>query len=179
MPGEASNGVNFVTLGQIGTGTYEVPSKIKGEYEEVEIPLLVNEYFVTHPEMMLGTVMTAHDAGSGGLYGGDSQTLVARPGSTLDMELADAVTKLPENILEETRNMIAETESNNDKPKLPRKRTGELSVKTEKSMCSMKKQQAKWRQVRSNTTKRAYLCRRNQRLPAIKKHFERIDTSGT
>ena len=28
--------VNFVTLGQIGTGTYEVPSKIKGEYEEVE-----------------------------------------------------------------------------------------------------------------------------------------------
>lgn len=132
LPGEASNGVNFVTLGQIGTGTYEVPSKIKGEYEEVEIPLLVNEYFVTHPEMMLGTVMTAHDAGSGGLYGGDSQTLVARPGSTLDMELADAVTKLPENILEETRNMIAETESNNDKPKLPRKRTGELSVKNGK-----------------------------------------------
>ena len=99
LPGERSNGVNFVTLSQVGTGTYKVPAKTKGEYDTLEVPLLVNEYFATRPEMMLGTVMTAHDAGSGGLYGGDSQTLVAKPGTNLSAELADAVTRLPEDAL--------------------------------------------------------------------------------
>lgn len=127
LPGEAANGNNFVSLSQVGTGTYEAPAKTKGEYETVEVPLLVNEYFATHPEMMLGTVMTAHDAGSGGLYGGDSQTLVARPGISLETELADAVSRLPENVLSRAEASIAA-----EAPLKGRRRTGELSVKNGK-----------------------------------------------
>lgn len=97
LPGEAGNGIAFTSLTQVGTGKNKVQDK-KGNDMLVDVPLLVNEYFAERPEMMLGEVMTAHDAGSGGLYGGDNLTLVARPGTELAAELADAIGRLPENI---------------------------------------------------------------------------------
>jgi len=99
LPGEATNGIGFTSLTQVGTGKNKVTDK-KGNDKMVDVPLLVNEYFAEHPEMMLGEVMTAHDAGSGGLYGGDNLTLVAHPGTELSAELADAIGRLPENVLE-------------------------------------------------------------------------------
>lgn len=99
LPGEAGNGIAFTSLTQVGTGKNKVQDK-KGNDMLVDVPLLVNEYFAERPEMMLGEVMTAHDAGSGGLYGGDNLTLVARPGAELAAELADAIGRLPENVFE-------------------------------------------------------------------------------
>lgn len=99
LPGEAGNGIAFTSLTQVGTGKNKVLDK-KGNDMLVDVPLLVNEYFAERPEMMLGEVMTAHDAGSGGLYGGDNLTLVARPGTELAAELADAIGRLPENVFE-------------------------------------------------------------------------------
>lgn len=99
LPGEAGNGIAFTSLTQVGTGKNKVQDK-KGNDMLVDVPLLVNEYFAERPGMMLGEVMTAHDAGSGGLYGGDNLTLVARPGAELAAELADAIGRLPENVFE-------------------------------------------------------------------------------
>ena len=125
LPGEQSNGVGFATMMQVGVGTYKGKDK-KGNDTMLEVPLLVNEYFATHPEMMLGSVMTAHDAGSGGLYGGDNLTLVAKPGTDLSAELADAIGRLPENAL------AGGTVSANGKPgtnEATTQKDGTLSVK--------------------------------------------------
>ena len=94
--GESSNGIGFTTTVQIGEGTYQ-------ENGEDRIkPIMVNEYFANNPDMMLGEMMTAYDAGSGGLYSGASQTLKANPGADLGKELGNAIEKLPENILSQT-----------------------------------------------------------------------------
>ena len=128
LPGEQSNGVGFATMMQVGVGTYKGKDK-KGNETLLEVPLLVNEYFATHPDMMLGTVMTAHDAGSGGLYGGDNMTLVPKPGADLSAELSDAIGRLPENAL------ALGTMSENGKPSTNEATTqkdGTLSVKNGK-----------------------------------------------
>ena len=91
--GEPSNGIGFVSTTQIGEGTYEENGETRTK------PILVNEYFAGHPDMMLGEMMTAFDAGSGGLYSGASQTLKPKAGANLAEELEKAVAKLPENIL--------------------------------------------------------------------------------
>ncbi|MBR5573724.1 MAG: DEAD/DEAH box helicase family protein [Paludibacteraceae bacterium] len=127
LPGESGNGIAFTSLTQVGTGKNKVQDK-KGNDMLVDVPLLVNEYFAERPEMMLGEVMTAHDAGSGGLYGGDNLTLVARPGTELAAELADAIGRLPENVFEKG--------TVSGKPTVPGEATtqkdGTLSVKDEK-----------------------------------------------
>lgn len=91
--GEPSNGIGFVSTTQIGEGTYEENGETRTK------PILVNEYFAEHPDMMLGEMMTAFDAGSGGLYSGASQTLKPKVGANLAEELEKAVAQLPENIL--------------------------------------------------------------------------------
>lgn len=109
--GEASNGINFVSTTPIGEGSYEEQGELRKK------PLMVNEYFAGHPEMMLGDMMTAHDAGSGGLYSGASQTLKARPDLDLDQALSEAIDKLPEDILGRDSNvsgdMLERTELSN------------------------------------------------------------------
>lgn len=127
LPGEQSNGVNFISLSQVGTGTYMGINK-KNEKEQMEVPLLVNEYFAQHPEMMLGTIMTAHDAGSGGLYGGDSQTLVPKPGSDLAGELMDAIERLPEDVLTGTMDAVQASTAK----EATTQKNGRLSVKNGK-----------------------------------------------
>lgn len=83
--GEPSNGINFTSLTQVGEGSYQ-------ESGETRIkPILINEYFAEHPEMVLGDMMTAHDAGSGGLYSGASLTCKPRVGADLQRDLQEAV----------------------------------------------------------------------------------------
>ena len=91
--GEPSNGIGFVSTTQIGEGTYEENGETRTK------PILVNEYFAEHPDMMLGEMMTAFDAGSGGLYSGASQTLKPKDGADLAKELEKVIAQLPENIL--------------------------------------------------------------------------------
>ena len=91
--GEAGNGVNYISTTPVGEGSYEE----KGEKRTK--PIMINEYFAVHPEMMLVEMMTAHDAGSGGLYSGSSQTLKGRSGVDLANELSEAIGKFPEKIL--------------------------------------------------------------------------------
>lgn len=91
--GEPSNGIGFTTTTQIGEGTYMEDGDKRSK------PIMVNEYFSNHPDMMLGDIMTAYDAGSGGLYSGASQTLKAKPGADLSKELLNAIDNLPKNIL--------------------------------------------------------------------------------
>lgn len=91
--GEAGNGVNYISTTPVGEGSYEE----KGEKRTK--PIMINEYFAAHPEMMLGEMMTAYDAGSGGLYSGSSQTLKGRSGVDLANELSEAIGKFPEKIL--------------------------------------------------------------------------------
>ncbi len=91
--GEPSNGTGFVSTTQIGEGTYEENGEKRTK------PILVNEYFAERPDMMLGEMMTAFDAGSGGLYSGSSQTLKPKAGANLVEELDKAVGKLPKDIL--------------------------------------------------------------------------------
>lgn len=96
--GEVANGVNYISTTPVGEGTYEE----KGEKRTK--PIMINEYFAARPEMMLGEMMTAFDAGSGGLYSGASQTLKARSGLDLSQAISEAIGKLPENILGKVEN---------------------------------------------------------------------------
>ena len=98
--GEPSNGIGFVSTTQIGEGTYEENGETRTK------PILVNEYFAEYPNMMLGEMMTAFDAGSGGLYSGASQTLKPKAGANLAEELEKAVAQLPENILSKEASSI-------------------------------------------------------------------------
>jgi len=98
--GEPSNGIGFVSTTQIGEGTYEENGETRTK------PILVNEYFAEHPDMMLGEMMTAFDAGSGGLYSGASQTLKPKAGANLAEELEKAIAQLPENILSKEASSI-------------------------------------------------------------------------
>ena len=59
LPGESSNGIAFTSLSQVGTGTYKAKDK-NGNEELAEVPLLVNEYFAEHPEMMLVSHIIYH-----------------------------------------------------------------------------------------------------------------------
>jgi N12 class adenine-specific DNA methylase len=57
-----------------------------------ELPL--NEYFIAHPEMMLGKMERA-----GTMYSSGEPALIPRPGQDLAAELAKAIAKLPEKIM--------------------------------------------------------------------------------
>lgn len=74
-----------------------------------EVPIHVNEYYHEHPENMLGKMMTAHEAGSGGLYGNADSTLHAPEGYNFISNLNKAVKSFPENVMQQER-----IERNND-----------------------------------------------------------------
>jgi N12 class adenine-specific DNA methylase len=62
------------------------------------VPIDVNEYFIQHPENMLGEMMTAHEAGSGGLHSSARPTLKAAEGTDLTKELDRVINDLPKDI---------------------------------------------------------------------------------
>ncbi len=66
-----------------------VPTKTyKGE------PIDVNEYFVAHPEMLLGRLSK-----EGTMYRADQPALLPTPGADLNVQLAEAIGRLPENVM--------------------------------------------------------------------------------
>lgn len=79
-PGEVASGEGFEKLDEI---TSPKGSTIK-----------VNEYFAKHPDMMLGTMEL-----EGTMYRGGEPTLVAYPDEDIEDLLAEAVRKLPDNVL--------------------------------------------------------------------------------
>lgn len=62
------------------------------------IDILINQYYQDNPDMMLGEMMLADEAGSGGMFSGNRQTLQAPPGFKIGKELPNALSKLPEKI---------------------------------------------------------------------------------
>jgi N12 class adenine-specific DNA methylase/predicted RNA methylase len=68
------------------------------------VPL--NDYFVAHPEMMLGEF-----GAFGSMYGPDEPALIARGGQDTPAELAKAIRSLPENIMVEPGHVATETVS--------------------------------------------------------------------
>lgn len=100
--GESSNGIQFSELKEVGTGTYTEKNN-SGKYVTLTKPILVNEYFAEHPEMMLGKMMTANDAGSGGLYSNASLTCKADEGQDLENELNKVIKRFPKDVLEEQK----------------------------------------------------------------------------
>lgn len=64
-----------------------------------QVPL--NQYFVNHPEMMLGEF-----GAYGSMYHGDAPALIAREGTSLDTLLDEAIARLPQSIIEESGSTI-------------------------------------------------------------------------
>lgn len=66
---------------------------LKNKYgDDVQLP--VNEYFIAHPEMIVGTL-----AGDGTMYGGGGAVNV-HPPADMSAALAEAVSRLPQNVME-------------------------------------------------------------------------------
>lgn len=127
--GEKPNEINFISTTQIGEGNYQENGETRTK------PIMVNEYFASHPEMMLGEMMTAYDAGSGGLYSGASQTLKAKPGIDLQKALDAAVKKLTENVNIGIEN--ADSRLENTEKEQTTLKNGTLSVKDGKVYVAM------------------------------------------
>lgn len=127
--GEKPNEINFISTTQIGEGNYQENGETRTK------PIMVNEYFASHPEMMLGEMMTAYDAGSGGLYSGASQTLKAKPGMDLQKALDAAVKKLTENVNIGIEN--ADSRLENTEKEQTTLKNGTLSVKDGKVYVAM------------------------------------------
>lgn len=57
-------------------------------------PIEINEYFVAHPEMLLGRLSL-----EGTMYQANQRALLPTPGADLSQQLAEAVSRLPENVM--------------------------------------------------------------------------------
>ena len=120
--GESSNGMNFTSLTQIGEGSYQENGETRMK------PLLVNEYFAKHPEMILGEMMTAHDAGSGGLYSGASQTCKPHAGADLQIDLREAVSRFAIGAIGENSEESQDTIASNEEAQVTDAKNGTLVV---------------------------------------------------
>lgn len=101
--------------------TGDQPSDLNQQYRNVvpiaqtinskdeSVPIEVNEYFATHPEMMLGKMALAFQVGKGGLYNPDAQTLQAEGDTAL--RLGEAIATLPTNIFGATASTAGKTEA--------------------------------------------------------------------
>lgn len=77
---------------------YALPVKETKTKEGKVVTIDVNEYFVNHPDMMLGEPFLAHQVNRGGLYSGDDFTLQARKGEDLGGALKEAVGKFASDV---------------------------------------------------------------------------------
>ena len=66
-----------------------------------KVPININEYYINNPGQMLGEMMTASEAGAGGLYGnGAAPTLKAPDGFDMTAALNRAISDIPNDILD-------------------------------------------------------------------------------
>lgn len=74
------------------------------------VPIDVNEYYLDHPENMLGEMMTVHDAGTGNRYGdGSTPTLKAPDNFDLQKGLNKAEKNFPKDIIGNKTEPIQQT----------------------------------------------------------------------
>jgi N12 class adenine-specific DNA methylase len=81
--GSAFKGEAFINVAEVGQ--YEINGK--------DEPILVNEYFARHPEMVLGKHTLA-----GTQYGGGEYATVSRRGQDIAADLTEAIAKLPADV---------------------------------------------------------------------------------
>jgi len=101
--------------------TSEHPSDLNQVYRNVipiketkgsdgkQVEIVVNEYYASNPDMMLGEMMLAHEAGSGGLYRADVQTMKAPAGQDTLALLQDRIKSLPEDIFGAEKTQVIES----------------------------------------------------------------------
>lgn len=77
---------------------FAVPVKEAKKMDGTLTTIDVNEYFATHPDMMLGDLKLAYEVNKGGLYSGDDVTLHPRNGEDLTGALRGAIQKFPVDI---------------------------------------------------------------------------------
>lgn len=77
---------------------YALPVKETKTKEGKVVTIDVNEYFVNHPDMMLGEPFLAYQVNRGGLYSGDDFTLQARKGEDLRGALKGAIEKFASDV---------------------------------------------------------------------------------
>ena len=87
----SENAKDFRITDTIGTG--------KGDYN-IDINIDVNQYFVDNPDNILGKMMIAAEAGSGGLYSGNSQTASPIKGMNLIKAIEERIATFPEGIMD-------------------------------------------------------------------------------
>jgi len=87
--------------------TYPIEEK-HFDKEGNQVPINVNEYYHQHPENMLGKMMTADEAGSGGLYGGKDATLHAPSGYNVISNLNKAIKSFPSDIMQQEQSAQVE-----------------------------------------------------------------------
>lgn len=92
----AVNTKNFFTTENIRSEI--VDGKEGPERADIE----VNEYYIANPENMIGEMKFANEVGSGGLYGGYTPTLHAKPGTDVVAKIKEITKKLPEGIYKST-----------------------------------------------------------------------------
>jgi len=85
-----------------------VPIKQTKDSEGNQVDIVVNEYYASNPDMMLGDMMLAHEAGSGGLYRADVQTMKAPAGQDTLALLQDRIKSLPEDIFGAEKTQVTE-----------------------------------------------------------------------
>lgn len=108
----SQHGQRFASLAKIEIPAENRSTKRKeGESDEafaarMAKPVLVNEYFVEHPEMVLGTHST-----KGTMYAGDTYTVMPRAEVPLQMQLMEAMMRLPENIVDSEKSAEAAAEA--------------------------------------------------------------------
>lgn len=83
---------------------------VHADSEGKPVDININEYYHAHPQNMLGKMMTAHEAGAGGLYGSGDATLHAAPGYNVLTNLSKAVKAMPSDI------MVSHSHVPQDKP---------------------------------------------------------------
>lgn len=82
-----------------------VPYKNKeGEIEDIDIN--INEYYLRHPENMIGKMQLAFESGTGGLYDETNQTLVADKNTDITKRLGELVNTFPENVFEKAATYV-------------------------------------------------------------------------
>jgi N12 class adenine-specific DNA methylase len=95
IPGEKS----WLETGEI---SQMVKSKYGGGYE-YPVKANINQYFIDHPDMVLGK-----NAFSGSMYGGDEYTVESEPGVSLSEKLSRSVDRLPADIIQESKHDLGE-----------------------------------------------------------------------
>lgn len=106
------------------------------KYEDVVLPLQVNEYFATNPDMMLGDMHFAFEIGNGGLYSDTDQTLQAKKGEQLQERLRAALDTLPSDIYGSDEAISGEVIAANEREVISTfvKRDGEVYEVTESGL---------------------------------------------